>query len=118
MSARRARARLRPWFAVLAIGAAALLAPSTSFAAAGDLDPTFGDGGKTLAAFGCTNTAIASAVALYEVAGHPAGLIVGGQCNDSFAVARLDGAGHLDTSFGGGLVQTSFAGGGTGSVAD
>src|SRR5262249_42936154 len=72
----------------------------------GDLDPTFGVGGKVLTDFGGDETATAVAV-------QPDGkIVVVGYTNYSdFAVARYNVDGSLDSSFGtGGKVVTDFAG--------
>ena len=83
-------------------------------AAQGDLDPSFGVGGKVVSNFG-TGLDAASAVAV-----QPDGKIViaGSAFNGDFLVARYAPDGILDPSFGtGGLVTTDF-GGSDGAVAD
>jgi uncharacterized delta-60 repeat protein len=73
--------------------------------AAGDLDSTFGVGGKMLSAtLGFAPAAIAV---------QPDGKIVAaGELNNDFAVARVNANGTIDTSFGGGdgLVTSDFGG--------
>src|SRR5262249_6900545 len=82
-------------------------------AAAGDLDPTFGIGGKVMTDLK-RSTDIANAVAV-QADGQ---LVVVGQTyknndfsNEDFAVARYNTDGTLDTSFGAaGRVRTDFPG--------
>ena len=82
-------------------------------AADGDLDPTFGTGGQVTTDFN-HSTDIANAVALQS----DGKLVVVGQTykhndytGEDFAVARYNGDGTLDTSFGnGGKVTTDFPG--------
>jgi uncharacterized delta-60 repeat protein len=109
------RLRLSPTRAlpliVLLVGQVILLPPAN--AAAGDLDPTFGAGGKVVSSFGPGFDA-ASAVAV-----QPDGRVViaGSAFNGDFLVARYLSNGSLDPSFGtGGLVTTDF-GGSDGAVA-
>jgi len=80
--------------------------PSYLQATPGDLDPTFGTGGKVTTDFG-GGTDQAFAVAL-----QPDGKIVAaGQANNDFALARYNPDGSLDNSFGtAGMVTTDFCG--------
>ena len=76
------------------------------YTADGNLDPSFGSGGKVTTDFGAIDTAFA-------IARDSAGRITaaGGSAGD-FALARYNGDGSLDTSFGnGGKVTTDFSGG-------
>jgi uncharacterized delta-60 repeat protein len=78
--------------------------------AAGDLDPSFGTGGKGVSDFGV----LASAANAIAIQGDGklviAGTIVLPTGND-FGVARLNPDGSLDKSFSGGGVTTDFSGG-------
>jgi uncharacterized delta-60 repeat protein len=80
-------------------------------AAAGDLDQTFGPGGKFITAFGGLSLATAVAV---QADGRivTAGYVYNLQTlQNDWALARYDVNGHLDASFGaGGKVITDFAG--------
>ncbi len=88
-----------------------LVTPSAIEAAPGDLDPTFGNGGKVITPFGNFSTA-------YGVAVQRDGKIVAVGFSDSgtagvrnydFAVIRYNTDGTLDSSFGtGGKVTTDF----------
>ena len=109
---RRAARRRRAGIAAVAL---ALLAGASRLAAqsAGDLDPTFGTGGKATIDFN-QSTDIAFAVAL-----QPDGklVVVGTAYTDNdyskedFAVSRFNADGTLDASFGtGGRVKTDFPG--------
>jgi uncharacterized delta-60 repeat protein len=86
-------------------------APAVCLAGAGDLDPTFGDGGKVITDFGF-NFDTAHALAIQAdgrivVAGRTLGFNTLG---DDFALARYNPNGTLDATFGsGGLVTTDFA---------
>ncbi|MFE2972789.1 hypothetical protein ACFXKC_56590 [Streptomyces sp. NPDC059340] len=97
--------------AVAALGAALVLfCPGLALAAPGDLDPTFGTGGKVLTDFGGNDFATA-----VQADGK---IIAVGQSDGAgdfdFALARYNTNGSLDTTFGtGGKVTTSF---GTGSA--
>ncbi|MEA2621702.1 MAG: hypothetical protein QOH61_612 [Chloroflexota bacterium] len=90
--------------------AAALLAPQTALAAAGDLDSSFdGDGLATLAPFDNNNG--------YAVAVHGGKIVVAGSGRDTsenadFVVARFTIDGDPDPTFGGGdgVVTTDFGG--------
>jgi uncharacterized delta-60 repeat protein len=72
---------------------------------AGDLDPTFGTGGKVLTGFGSQN-GDAAAVALQA----DGKIVVAGSAstttNSDFAVARYNTDGRLDTTFGSGGLMT------------
>src|SRR6185503_13541791 len=76
-------------------------------AAAGDLDPTFGNGGKVITTFQFSEE-------IFAVAVQADGKIVAAGFTSSlgpslFALARYNAEGSLDTSFGaGGLVTTVF----------
>ncbi len=83
-----------------------LFLSADSRAAPGDLDPTFGNGGKVITDFGSGESA--NAIVL-----QPDGkLIVAGGTNaltGDFLIVRYNGNGSLDTSFGnGGRVSTDF----------
>jgi uncharacterized delta-60 repeat protein len=87
------------------------LMPGVLQAAAGDLDPTFGSGGKVVGDFGGTDSA-------QDVALQPDGkIVIAGKIGDTsgavdFGVARYNADGSLDTTFGGGTggVTTDFDG--------
>jgi uncharacterized delta-60 repeat protein len=89
-----------------------ILAPALE-AMDGDLDPSFGIGGKVTTDFG-QSTDLANAVALQR----DGKLVVGGMTyvndnfsNEDFALARYNADGSLDPSFGvGGKVTTDFPG--------
>src|SRR5262245_42515997 len=82
-----------------------LLAPAALMAAPGDLDTSFGDGGKVMTDFGAAEVAAAMAI-------QPDGkLVVAGRttANANIALARYLPNGSLDAGFGsGGLVVTDF----------
>src|SRR5205807_2242452 len=119
MSARREARKggkaLRPYpgDALLALLSALLLVVSfaqSADAGPGDLDPSFGTGGRVLTDFGGGDRA--RAVALQAdgkivVAGFPSADFGAGR---DFALARSTAGGTLDPSFGGGRVVTSFGG--------
>jgi uncharacterized delta-60 repeat protein len=103
-----------------AVGAALLfillaLVPGMSAAAPGDLDPSFGSGGKVVTDFG-GDYGGASAIAV-----QPDGkIVVAGNTGHayetrSFAIARYNSDGSLDNSFAGDGMQTTDIGGGFGS---
>jgi uncharacterized delta-60 repeat protein len=74
----------------------------------GSLDNTFGSGGKVLTDFGTLQEDWALAVAI-----QPDGkIVVGGHSNQTFAIARYNTDGSLDTTFNGGKVTTDFPGSG------
>ncbi len=60
---------------------------------AGQLDPTFGTGGKQFVDFGSTLEVA------YGVALDGSHIVLGGRAGNDFGVARLDSTGQLDTSF-------------------
>ena len=84
----------------------------------GDLDPTFGNGGKVATDFGGVDGALA---ALVEPDGHivAAGFSDAGAQTNQFALARYDADGDLDPAFGtGGKVLTAVGdGAGAGGLA-
>ena len=88
-----------------------LIMPSPLFAADGALDPTFGIGGVVTTDFGGNDYAFALAL-------QPDGKIVtGGTTTTGFALARYNGNGSLDASFGqGGKVTTAASNGATAVV--
>ena len=91
----------------ISVGIALLLSlclPLRAYAAAGDLDPTFGNGGKVTTDFGGSDVANALAI-------QPDGkIVVAGNTSDlSLVLARYNGNGSLDTTFGtGGSVVTGL----------
>lgn len=93
----------------LLVAVASLTLPLWAHAAAGDLDPSFGSGGKVLTDFGSLSSAGAAAVAR-----QPNGTIIAAGTvelsgNFDFALARYNRDGSLDSSFGsGGKVTTEF----------
>jgi uncharacterized delta-60 repeat protein len=95
-------------FSIVVVG---LALPLVARAAAGDLDPSFGSGGKVFTDFGSTRDSAGRAVAI-----QPNGKIVvtgfssiRGSDEDDFALARYNRDGSLDQSFGsGGRVLTDF----------
>ncbi|MDP9491013.1 MAG: PASTA domain-containing protein [Actinomycetota bacterium] len=98
------------WLVVLA-GVGALLFPALLLAARGDLDPTFGSGGKLRTDFG--GSEIGSSVAVQR---DKRVVVAGDRLNpDSsgdFVLARYTANGRLDPSFDGdGKVETDFGGG-------
>ncbi|MER7466539.1 calcium-binding protein [Streptomyces sp. NPDC097981] len=115
-SIRRAAGRRRPGTnrvgAVAALTAALVLfCPGLALAAPGDLDPTFGTGGKVTTDFGGGLNEFANAVVvqtdgkIIAVGGSDTGL------GSDFALARYNTNGSLDTTFGtGGKVTTDFGG--------
>ncbi len=82
----------------------ATLAPVCAYAAAGDLDPSFGSGGKVVTNFfGSSDEA--NAVALQA----DGKIVVVGENGTDFLVARYNTDGSLDSSFGtGGKITTDF----------
>jgi uncharacterized delta-60 repeat protein len=100
---------MRRWLLVLA-GAGALLFPALLPAARGDLDPTFGSGGKVRTDFGIQGSEIGWAVAVQRdrrvvVAGGMEGPYT------DFALARYTASGRPDPSFDGdGKRATDFGG--------
>jgi uncharacterized delta-60 repeat protein len=95
---------------IVLVGVAALLFPALLPAARGDLDPTFGSGGKVTTDFG--GTEIAWAIALQR----DGRIVVAGdrldqRPSDDFVLARYTENGNLDPSFDGdGRVATDFDG--------
>jgi uncharacterized delta-60 repeat protein len=92
-----------------ALGSAAVLAGALP-AARGDLDPTFGSGGKVTTDFGGSETAWAVAVQRDRRV-----VVAGGRLDpgplDDFVLARYTASGKLDPSFDGdGKVTTDFGG--------
>ena len=87
----------------------ALAMPALAIATPGDLDPSFGDGGKVVTDFGGVDVATAVVI-------QPDGkLVVAGRTdaggNATFALARYNSNGSLDSTFGSaGLVITDFGG--------
>jgi uncharacterized delta-60 repeat protein len=83
------------------------------YAADGALDPSFGTGGTVTTPFASGDASAASLLL------QPDGkLVAAGKSGADFALARYDGAGALDASFGsGGMLTTSFPGATPGSVA-
>jgi uncharacterized delta-60 repeat protein len=97
---------------LLAVSAAAALAMPLLASAAGELDPSFGTGGKVLSDFSRNDTA-------YAVLVQPDGKVVAvGETQEAptggnfvFGLARYTTDGSLDASFGaGGKVLTAFTG--------
>ncbi len=79
-----------------------------AFAASGDLDPSFGSGGKVITPFG-SSTDNANAVAIQSDGKIVAAGSSSNGSNLDFAVARYSTDGSLDTSFGsGGKVTTAI----------
>ena len=77
----------------------------TANAISGDLDGTFGAGGKTLTNIGTSTSDEGNAVALQN----DGKIVVAGTSNDNFAVVRHNSDGTLDNSFGsGGKVVTDI----------
>ncbi|MGW8761625.1 calcium-binding protein [Streptomyces sp. NPDC055815] len=93
--------------APLALGLALVLAlPGTALAAPGDLDPTFGTGGRV-------TTPITGYAEGHDIARQGDGkLVVVGASEAGFALARYTTDGHLDSTFGvGGTTTSAFEGG-------
>jgi uncharacterized delta-60 repeat protein len=100
---------LRHWLVVL-VGSGALLFPTLLVAARGDLDPTFGSGGKLTTDFGGNETAWGVAVQRDGKA-----VVAGTRFDpgpaDDFVLARYTVSGSLDPTFDGdGRVTTDFGG--------
>jgi uncharacterized delta-60 repeat protein len=85
-----------------------LIASSTfAFAAAGQLDSTFGTGGIFTTNFTQSDSTMETAVAIQS----DGKIVVGGSTPGGAALARLNANGTLDSSFGtGGIVNNSFGG--------
>jgi uncharacterized delta-60 repeat protein len=99
---------MRPWLVVL-VGVGALLFPALLPGSRGDLDPTFGSGGKVRTDFGGSEIGYAVAVQ------RDRRIVVAGDRVDPgaphFVVARYTANGRLDSSFDGdGKVATDFGG--------
>jgi uncharacterized delta-60 repeat protein len=96
--------------AVFVVAAAVVLTlPLWANAAAGDLDSSFGSGGKVLTDFGASSFDVATAVALERNGSVVVAGTRGQEDNPDFAVARYQRDGTLDQSFGsGGKVLTGF----------
>jgi uncharacterized delta-60 repeat protein len=109
---RRRRSLLRPlWVVVLLAWQLALVAPAQ--AAAGDLDPSFGVGGKVTTDFGFAISTDRARAVVVEADGKlvAAGVAFSGT-SDDFALVRYSGDGSLDAGFGaGGKVMTDFTDG-------
>jgi uncharacterized delta-60 repeat protein len=109
---RRRRSLLRPlWVVVLLAWQLALVAPAQ--AAAGDLDPSFGVGGKVTTDFGFAISTDRARAVVVEADGKlvAAGAAFSGT-SDDFALVRYSGDGSLDAGFGtGGKVMTDFTNG-------
>src|SRR5438093_1374332 len=102
--ARAARAGLTP-----RVDRPALMEPleQRRLLSAGDLDPTFGGGGKLV-----TAAAPATFVEPNALAFQGSKLLVGGTANGAFFVTRYDSSGALDPTWGGtGGVETPVPGG-------
>lgn len=113
--------RWRPTRELLVLVVAALLFSVNPLnrvqAAAGDLDPTFGNGGKVTTDFFGVNDPANAMVVQSDGKIVLAGSYNSG-ANQGFAVARYRINGGLDTTFGGtGKVLTDFSGGGDGAFA-
>jgi uncharacterized delta-60 repeat protein/uncharacterized repeat protein (TIGR01451 family) len=88
-----------------------LFCPGIATAASGDLDPTFGTGGKVTTDFAGSNAG-ANGVALQADGKIVAAGFADSGSGSDFALARYNPDGSLDASFGtGGKVTTDFAGG-------
>ena len=99
----------RPWVGLLTLLVAGLVFSPLTFAAAGDLDPTFDGDGKLTTDFGPRDEAHSVAVqgdGKIVVAGATYDPVAGTQ---DFALARYTPDGNLDPGFGsGGKVRTDF----------
>jgi uncharacterized delta-60 repeat protein len=92
-------------FLLLVIAAIGLALPLLALAAAGDLDPSFGTGGKVLTDFAGSSDSVADLVL------QPDGkIIAGGKAGPQGALARYNPDGSLDPSFGSGGKLTSDLG--------
>ncbi len=91
----------------------ALLVPLSLLGASGNLDPTFGTGGKVTTDFSGGQD-VARAVVLQT----DGKIVVAGRSSGDFALARYNTNGSLDTTFGSaGKVTTDFAGDQDGALA-
>jgi uncharacterized delta-60 repeat protein len=104
----RSLRRLR--LGLLAFLGVALVLSSLATGAAGDLDPSFGNGGKVVTDLGANERALATAIqsdGKIVVAGQD----IDGRAYRDFLVVRYGADGSLDPSFGaGGHVRTDFEG--------
>jgi uncharacterized delta-60 repeat protein len=97
------RSLISRWSALLYL--AVIFGPNLAYAAAGSLDPTFGQGGKVVTNFG---SSLVVANAALQTDGSIVVLISNNSSN--FALVRYLSNGSRDTSFGtGGVAQTIFA---------
>jgi uncharacterized delta-60 repeat protein len=97
-----------------------VLVPALAQAAEGDLDPSFGTGGKVTTSFAVDHDDQANAVAV-QPGGKVvvAGVVNNGGSNTDFAVARYNADGSLDASFGtGGKAKTDLLGTGASDTAN
>jgi uncharacterized delta-60 repeat protein len=103
------RRRIRTGLFAVAVAACAA---SVAGATAGELDPTFGTGGRVTTDFDGSSDAVLGVAVQADnkivVAGNTC-VCAGGDFNAKFALARYNADGTLDTSFGsGGRVSTDF----------
>ena len=92
---------------LLVAGVLGLALPLLAQAAAGDLDPSFGVGGKVVTGFSLSSSDEARGVALMR----NGKIVAAGISGSDFGLARYNRDGSLDSSFGlGGKVLTSFSG--------
>jgi uncharacterized delta-60 repeat protein len=107
---------------VLAL-ALSLGTPATVLGAAGDLDPTFGSGGRVVTDFAGNQDQVSALVLqpdgkLVAAGRTSTGSLVNFSASFDFGLARYNPDGSLDTSFGiGGKVSTDFAGDFDGATA-
>ncbi|MEU3747804.1 MULTISPECIES: DUF11 domain-containing protein [Streptomyces] len=103
---RRRRARGRAAASSLLATALVLALPGAAWAAPGDLDPTFGQGGRVITPF-------PGYAEGHDIARQADGkLVMAGLSEGGFALARYLPGGGLDPEFGtGGLVTSDFGGG-------
>jgi uncharacterized delta-60 repeat protein len=85
---------LQPDGKIVAVGMAGTQFALARYNADGSLDPTFGHGGEVVTAF-TASTASANAVALQS----DGKIVVAGDADTSFAIARYNANGTLDSSF-------------------
>lgn len=84
---------------------ALLVVPLNAWSASGDLDPTFGNGGKVVTDLTVNGEDVANAVLV-----HGGKILAAGGTGSDFALARYNLNGSLDTTYGiGGKVTTDFA---------
>jgi uncharacterized delta-60 repeat protein len=92
--------------AVLSLAFVTAALPGAAVAASGDLDPTFGSGGKVTTDFGGSDGAQAVAI---QTDGRIVAAGLGG--SGDFALGRYNAGGSLDPTFGsGGMMTTDFGG--------